>query len=31
MDEATFNRLTEEAKAQGFNVGLLQKTRQSGF
>ena len=31
MDEVTFNRLTEEAKAQGFNVGLLQKTRQSGF
>jgi len=30
MDEATFNRLTEEARAQGFNVSLLQKTRQSG-
>ena len=31
MDEATFNRLTEGARAQGFNVSLLQKTRQSGF
>jgi len=31
MDEATFNRLMEEARAQGFNVSLLQKTRQSGF
>jgi len=30
MDESTFNRLSEEAKAQGFNVSLFQKTRQSG-
>lgn len=30
MDEAAYNRLVQEARAQGFNVGLLQKTRQSG-
>ena len=30
MDESTFSRLSEEAKAQGFNMSLLQKTRQSG-
>jgi apolipoprotein D and lipocalin family protein len=31
MDEATYNRLVDEARAQGFDVSRLQKTRQSGF
>jgi apolipoprotein D and lipocalin family protein len=30
MDDPTYNRLVEEARAQGFDVGRLQKTRQSG-
>ena len=30
MDDATYNRLVEEARAQGFDVSRLQKTRQSG-
>ena len=30
MDAATYDRLTEQARAQGFDVSLLQKTRQSG-
>jgi apolipoprotein D and lipocalin family protein len=29
MDNATYNRLVEEARAQGFDVSRLQKTRQS--
>jgi apolipoprotein D and lipocalin family protein len=30
MDDATYDQLTEEAAAQGFDVRRLQKTRQSG-
>ena len=30
MDDATYNRLVEEARMQGFDVSRLQKTRQSG-
>jgi apolipoprotein D and lipocalin family protein len=30
MDDATYDRLVEEAGAQGFDVNLLQKTRQLG-
>ena len=30
MDDATYNRLVEEARTQGFDVSRLQKTRQSG-
>jgi apolipoprotein D and lipocalin family protein len=30
MDDATYNRLVEEARAQGFDVSRLQKTGQSG-
>jgi apolipoprotein D and lipocalin family protein len=30
MDSATYDRLVEEARAQGFDIKLLQKTRQSG-
>jgi apolipoprotein D and lipocalin family protein len=30
MDEATYNRLVAEARSQDFDVGRLQKTRQSG-
>ena len=30
MDDATYNRLVEEARAQDFDVTRLQKTRQSG-
>ena len=29
MDDATYNQLVEEARAQGFEVSRLQKTRQS--
>jgi len=29
MDDATYDRLVEEARAQGFDVSRLQKTRQS--
>ena len=29
MDDATYNRLVEEARAQGFDVSRLRKTRQS--
>ena len=31
MDSATYDRLVEEAQAQGFDTMLLQKTRQSGL
>jgi apolipoprotein D and lipocalin family protein len=31
MDDATYNRLVEEARAQGFDVSRLQKTRQSAL
>ena len=31
MDPATYERLVEEARAQGFDTMLLQKTRQSGL
>ena len=30
MDDATYNQLVDEARAQDFDVGRLQKTRQSG-
>jgi apolipoprotein D and lipocalin family protein len=30
MDDAIYNRLVEEARAQGFDVSRLRKTRQSG-
>ena len=30
MDEATYNQLVDEARAQDFDVSRLQKTRQSG-
>jgi len=30
MDDATYNRLVDEARMQGFDVSRLQKTRQSG-
>lgn len=30
MDDAVYNRLVEEARAQGFDVSRLQKTRQAG-
>jgi apolipoprotein D and lipocalin family protein len=30
MDDSIYKRLVEEAKAQGFDVSLLQKTRQAG-
>ena len=30
MDDATYNRLVDEARAQDFDVSRLQKTRQSG-
>src|SRR6185503_18012098 len=29
MDDATYNRLVEEARTQGFDVSRVQKTRQS--
>ena len=30
MDDATYNRLVEEARMEGFDVSRLRKTRQSG-
>ena len=30
MDDATYNRLVEEARMQGFDVSRLRKTRQPG-
>ena len=30
MDDATYNRLVEEARIQGFDVSRLRKTRQPG-